>query len=274
MRLARLINGLLLTFGVDLRTMIRAVVGLPAFVRDLQQFRVQAKQSHAAFAFGSLYPCLDDRFQQSGSATGHYFHHDFLAARRVFENVPSRHVDVGSRLDGFVAHVASFRSIEVIDIRPQHARIQNIEFIQADFSKPLPDHLREYCDSVSSLSAIEHFGLGRYGDPIDFNAYVTGIENLYGLLKAGGKLYFSVPIGPQRVEFNAHRVFSMAYLLSLFEERFEVDRCSFIDDRGDLHVNIDLTAGALRANLGCQFGAVVFELTKVAHAQLEQKPAK
>ena len=29
-----------------------------------------------------------------------------------------RHVDIGSRLDGFVAHVASFREIEVLDIRP------------------------------------------------------------------------------------------------------------------------------------------------------------
>jgi len=266
MRLARLINGVFLMFGLDLRKMIRAFAGLPAFVRDLQKFRAQAKQSHTAFVFGSLYPCLDDRFQQSGSATGHYFHHDFLAARRVFENVPGRHVDVGSRIDGFVAHVASFRPIEVIDIRPQQARIQNIEFIQADFSKPLPGHLHEYCDSASCLSAIEHFGLGRYGDPVDFNAHVTGVENLYGLLRAGGRLYFSVPIGPQRVEFNAHRVFSMAYLLSLFEERFEVDHCSFIDDRGDLHVNIDLTAEAVKANLGCQFGAVVFELTKVAHA--------
>lgn len=264
MRLARRINGFLLMFGVDTIKMLRAVAGLPAFVRDLQKYRVQAKQSPTSFAFGSLYPCLDDRFQQSGSATGHYFHHDFLAARRVFENMPGRHVDVGSRIDGFVTHVASFRSIVVIDIRPQRARIPNIEFVQADFSKPIPDHLREYCDSVSSLSAIEHFGLGRYGDPVDFNAYVIGIENLHGLLKTGGKLYFSVPIGPQRVEFNAHRVFSMAYLVCLFEGRFKIDHCSFIDDRGDLHVNIELTAEAVGANLGCQFGAVVFELTKVA----------
>lgn len=264
MRFARQINGLLLTFGLDVRKAIRAVGGLPAFIRDLQQYRAQTKQLHTTFEFDNLYPCLDDRYQQSGSATGHYFHHDFLIARRVFENKPERHVDVGSRIDGFVTHVASFRPIEVIDIRPQQARIQNIEFVQADFSKPLPDHLREYCDSVSSLSAIEHFGLGRYGDLVDCNAYAVGIANLCDLLKVGGKLYFSVPIGPQRVEFNAHRVFSVAYLLSLFQERYVVNHCSFVDDRGDIHVNIDLTAEAVSSNLGCQFGAVVFELTKVA----------
>jgi SAM-dependent methyltransferase len=262
MRFARQVNGLLLTFGLDLMKMLRALLGLPAFVRDFRQFRLQGRRSQGAFAFGSLFPCLDDRFQQSGSAAGHYFHHDLLVARRVFESAPDRHVDVGSRIDGFVAHVAAFRSVEVIDIRPQQTEIQNIEFIQADFSKPLPERLRGYCDSVSSLSAIEHFGLGRYGDPVDVNAYLTGIDNLHRLLKVGGKLYFSVPIGPQRVEFNAHRVFSMAYLLQLLEKGFEVDRCSYIDDRGDLHLDIVLTDEAVRENLGCRFGAVVLELTK------------
>jgi hypothetical protein len=28
------------------------------------------------------------------------------------------------------------------------------------------------CDSISSLHAIEHFGLGRYGDTIDVNGHL------------------------------------------------------------------------------------------------------
>lgn len=38
--------------------------------------------------------------------------------KHIFDSSPQRHLDVGSRIDGFVAHVASFREIEVIDIRP------------------------------------------------------------------------------------------------------------------------------------------------------------
>ncbi len=36
----------------------------------------------------------------------------------VFEQRPSRHVDVGSRIDGFVAHVLPFMLVTVVDIRP------------------------------------------------------------------------------------------------------------------------------------------------------------
>lgn len=39
-------------------------------------------------------------------------------ARWIYEAAPIKHVDVGSRVNGFVAHVASFREIEVIDVRP------------------------------------------------------------------------------------------------------------------------------------------------------------
>jgi hypothetical protein len=30
---------------------------------------------------------------------------------------PVRHIDIGSRIDGFVANVAAFRKIEVLDVR-------------------------------------------------------------------------------------------------------------------------------------------------------------
>jgi len=68
---------------------------------------------------------------------------------------------------------------------------------------------------------MEHFGLGRYGDPVNYDGYLLGLNNLYQILKIGGKLYFSVPIGPQRIEFDAHRVFSLSYLLELFYGKYK-----------------------------------------------------
>mgnify|MGYP006185842181 CR=1 FL=1 len=32
--------------------------------------------------------------------------------------------------------------------------------------------LLNYCDSLSCLHALEHFGLGRYNDPIQFDGYL------------------------------------------------------------------------------------------------------
>jgi hypothetical protein len=76
---------------------------------------------------------------------------------------------------------------------------------------------KNYCDSISSLHAIEHFWLGRYGDRIDINGYIKGLNTIYWMLKKWGIFYFSVPIGPQRIEFNAHRVFSLKYLVELLD---------------------------------------------------------
>lgn len=72
-----------------------------------------------------------------------------------------------------------------------------------------------YCDSLSCLHALEHFGLGRYGDPIDPKGYECGLVNMAGLLRQGGVFYLSVPIGIDRVEFNAHRVFDPRVIIDL-----------------------------------------------------------
>lgn len=62
---------------------------------------------------------------------------------------------------------------------------------------------------------LEHFGLGRYGDPIHPNGYKTGFANLASLLRPGGRFYLSTPIGQERVEFNANWVFDPATILGL-----------------------------------------------------------
>ena len=107
------------------------------------------------------YPVLRERFESNGDLKSHYFHEDLTVARRIFENKPQKQVDVGSRVDGFVAHVASFREIEVFDIRPQNTKVKNIRFVTADFMN-VPASLHNYTDSLSSLNVVEHFGLGRF----------------------------------------------------------------------------------------------------------------
>ena len=65
------------------------------------------------------------------------------------------HVDVGSRVDGFVAHVAAFRPIQVVDIRRLSNTVPNVTFLQADFMSTLPDSLVACCDSLSCLHALD-----------------------------------------------------------------------------------------------------------------------
>jgi hypothetical protein len=234
---------------------------LPQFLRNLHTLRDQQRTRAAPFPITVLKPCLHDRYTYAGTTTGHYFHQDLLIARRIHEHRPVKHVDVGSRVDGFVAHVAVFREIEVFDLRPVQARVRNMIFRQVDMMAPLDSAYVNYCDSVSCLHALEHFGLGRYGDHIDVQGYAAGLANMTRLLVCGGKLYLSVPIGPQRVEFDAHRVFSLEYLLELVGD-FRLDSLAYVDDAGLLHEDIVCNREIVQSNLGCTYGCAILELTK------------
>lgn len=242
---------------------LNRIRGIPQYLADFMTLRGQAGSSSHSFPFGTFKPKPGDRYGLNGdTARGQYFHQDFLVARRIFINNPKRHLDVGSRVAGFIAHVASYREIEAIDIRPMNKVLPNIKFLQADLMADLPPHFIECCDSLSCLHTIEHFGLGRYGDPVNFEGHLLGLENLRKILKPGGKFYFSTPIGPQRIEFNAHRVFSVDYLAHLLEQHYTIEHFSYVDDRGDLHEDVGLTPELRRTSCGCRRGCGIFELTK------------
>lgn len=198
-------------FGVDPRRMLRSFRGVPRYIAGWLHFR---RKYEGRLVF---FPCLYDWFEEGGSTKNEYFWQDLHVARKIHLAAPERHVDIGSRIDGFVAHVASFREIEIFDIRPVTSTIPGVVFRQADLMSPSDDFV-EYCDSLSCLHALEHFGLGRYGDPIDPHGYVAGLRNMARILRSGGTFYLSVPIGQERVEFNAHRIFDPLKLARLSEE--------------------------------------------------------
>src|SRR5262245_35414708 len=97
------IYSLLVMFGFDPRRTFFSLRGLPRYFWDFWQLKSQKSSTERIFRFGRPYPCLGERNAESGKAKGHYFHQDLLVARRIFANNPHTHVDVGSRVDGFVA---------------------------------------------------------------------------------------------------------------------------------------------------------------------------
>jgi len=254
---------LITAFGVDPKKMFYSFFGLFGYFRDFIKFNKQKKTSIFKFDNGFLFPCVADKFQQNGSLKGHYFYQDLYVARRVFEASPKKHVDIGSRVDGFVAHVAAFRKIEVIDIRPTKSLVQSISFIEADLMQPVNPELIEYCESLSCLHALEHFGLGRYGDEIDYQGYLKGLANLSKILKQGGVLYLSVPIGKPQVQFNAHRVFSVDHIEEVTSNYFKTNCFSYINDNGEFFVDEDLNAIGAKNSFECEFGCGIWELIKL-----------
>ena len=74
-------------------------------------------------------------------------------------------------------------------------------------------------ESISCLHTIEHFGLGRYGDPIMIDGFDIGFVNIVSMLKKGGILYLSTPISSRSyVEFNSNRVSNFNKIILSSEE--------------------------------------------------------
>lgn len=220
---------------------------IPRYLESENQWLRQGGKIDKRFIF------LNNFEEDAGYAKGEYFHQDLHIAHLIFNAKPKKHIDVGSRIDGFVSHVASFRKIEVLDIRPLNKSIhKNIKFIQADLMNPQDI---EKTDSLSCLHAIEHFGLGRYKDPIDIDGHIKGIKNLISLLNKDGTFYLSFPIGfKDMIFFNAHRVFHPKSILKIpdVSKNLNLIRFDFVDHKGDLNLDSDLEKISREIKYGCE----------------------
>ena len=155
-----------------------------------------------------------------------------------------------------------FKNKKEIELYKEKYYVENILFKEMDVMKPQEKYIN-YSDSISCLHALEHFGLGRYGDCIDSNGYLKGFENIVKMLKNGGVFYFSVPIGDQRIEFNAHRIFSIKEIFRLAEKNdLKSVNFSYVDDNGNLHKDYVLKSEDLKNNLNCSFGCGIWEFEK------------
>ncbi len=246
-------------FGIDPKRTWSALRNYPRHRGERRRFK---QTMDGSFAWGRELPMLEERSTSSGSL-GAYFHQDLLIANWIYHDRPHRHVDVGSRIDGFVGHLAVFREVEVLDIRPQPREIPNILFRQLDLMATLPAEWIRCTDSLSCLHTIEHFGLGRYGDSIDPAGHLIGLDQLKRMVAPGGLFYLSTPIGPQRVEFNAHRIFAAETVVGWFREGWEIERFAYLDDAETLHTDVDLTTADITSHFGCRTGLALLAARKL-----------
>jgi SAM-dependent methyltransferase len=205
---------------------------VPRFAGEARRYARLARRTAFPLRVGELQPILVDYAAGAGVASGHYFHQDLWAARRIYERRPKRHVDIGSRIDGFVAHLLTFMPVTAVDIRPLSSGVSGLEFVRGD-ACDLATIPSDSLESVSSLHAVEHIGLGRYGDPLDPDGCFAAMRELARVLAPGGRLYFGVPVGRERVQFNAHRIFNPETILHAFRGLRLVD-LQAVDDSGTL----------------------------------------
>jgi hypothetical protein len=195
-------------FGFNPKKMLRGFLNLNKFYKDYKKYKENYKGKI------NIQPCLHDWYESAGDISSEYFIQDLHVAQLILNEDPIKHVDVGSRIDGFVANIASSREIEIFDIRTINKTFKNIVYRQCDIIIGDSKYIN-YTKSLSCLHSLEHFGLGRYGDPINPNGYISSFENLTKMLQLDGLFYLSVPLGLELVEFNANRIFSLTTIMKL-----------------------------------------------------------
>jgi hypothetical protein len=83
------------------------------------------------------------------------------------------------------------------------------------------------------MHVVEHVGLGRYGDPLDYDGDLKAISELKRVLAEGGDLLFVVPIGKPKIMFNAHRIYSYDQIIGYFSEFKLIEFALIPDDPND-----------------------------------------
>lgn len=223
---------------------------------DAKQFNAINTRESMKICEEYQYPIFKDKFKKAGSINS-YFWQDLWAARKIYKNNPKTHYDIGSRIDGFISHLLSFRNnVNLIDIRPLDRAVDGLHFIQSDATN-LENILDNSIESLSALCSLEHFGMGRYGDPIDPEACYKCFKAIVRKMKSGGYVYISVPVGNEHIEFNAHRVFYASTIVKEFVE-CELLEYSCTKD-GFIEYNIELTKYDNDMSLGgARFGLFYF----------------
>lgn len=251
MKKIKRIHSILCQFGINLLK-FKNIIYIPLFCKSFFKYKslININESVVRSQIDCIFPILGDHKEKSSSVIKHYFNQDLLVASYINKNNPKKHVDVGSRVDGFVGHVASFRKIEVFDIRANNFQFKNIIFKKRDITK-IDKSLLNYCDSLSCLHTLEHFGLGRYGDQIDPIGYLKGFKNLIELLKTNGRLYVSFPISNKNITyFNSERSFQPKEILK-WSDKLRLIRFDFIDDNDQIFLDVNLYKFNKRIKYGC-----------------------
>lgn len=136
------------------------------------------------------------------------FEYEFVARRLSRLPSATNILDIGSHRQ-FILGLLSYRKITTLDVRKRMPSVENETVITCDARQiDLPDNT---FDVVTSVSSVEHFGLGRYGDEFDLDADKKALKEMIRVLKPGGYLIFTTVITGTKpfIAFNAHRVYSL-----------------------------------------------------------------
>ena len=188
-------------------------------------------QSSFRFEQNNEIQILTDYRADAGSIDRHYFFQDIYVANKILKHGHKHIYDIGSRVEGYISHLLAMDiGVTMIDIRPLSVNVDNLSFVEGNATN-LSGLDAGIIPALSCLHALEHFGLGRYGDPIDFFGWRKALNAFKRVVALDGYLYLSVPIGKhETVMFNAHRIFHPKTILHNLSPTFTLLEFTLLHD--------------------------------------------
>jgi SAM-dependent methyltransferase len=225
---------------------------LPAwFFEDFEKLTNQQDTTQARFTLSQadFYPCVADRTSTT-PLDRHYIYHPAWAARVIARTSPALHIDISSTLH-FSTMLSAFVTTEFYDYRPAEVVLDNFHSAKADLTQ-----LFFANDSIASLSCmhtVEHVGLGRYGDPVDYEGDLKAMCELARVLAPGGCLLFATPVGREsKIFFNAHRIYTATAIVDHFiTQGLKLVEFSYIPENSGSMVTADPSHFVTSDNYGC-----------------------
>ena len=228
---------------IDPINFVRGICGYFWYLRDLILFLI--KDRKAKIRFFDLFPQLHDKTKFT-HLDAHYFYQQLWVFEKVLSNKPKTHIDVAStyQMSGYLSKIIP---TTFIDYRPIQTNLKNLKVLSGDIlNLGFKD---DSVESISCLHVVEHIGLGRYGDRLDPDGTVKACKELQRVLKKGGKLYLSLPVGREKICFNAHRIHDPETILKYFD-KLKLVSYSVVDDDGNYYENFGLHKSKI-LNYGC-----------------------
>ncbi len=208
---------------------IKSFLRYPGFIKEFLVLRKSHKNGRFEIKWRDLYPRLSEKTAVT-SFDRHYVFHTAWAARILAQTRPQEHIDISS-LIYFVTLVSAFLKVKFYDYRPADLKLSGLQSDSADLlALPFADMS---VPSISCMHVVEHIGLGRYGDQLDYDGDLKAISELKRVLAKEGNLLFVAPIGGKsKIMFNAHRIYSYDQIVSYFKELVLVNFALIPDAKG------------------------------------------
>lgn len=127
-------------------------------------------------------------------------------------------------------HARHVTTVEYLPIRTNHPQLTTMtpevaaqRYLNGTLGAATSSRSKSHLfDFIVTFSSLEHDGLGRYGDPLNAHGDLMSLAKARCLLHPQGMLFLGLPVGPDSLQFNAHRVYGYLQLSAVLSLGFEL----------------------------------------------------